>query len=287
MPSEYTSVSVAPYRPPQYSSRAGSVPPVNVQVSTAGARSRSSWAPASGRTAYGGTTGGVGGVGGWAQTSTTATSTTRYQPRASSVPPLSIASRSSYSTSGGPGGAIYRRPTRPYDPDLDDEDVVSTVTRSRYTPTTYSPRSRSLTSAGHRAVLKQQSLSYLNDADEDVFSSSNLRDLRAKASQIREGFDKHKQLVDRYRVGSTSNGPSYSSASSVGGTSMSRDDVDRKYANIISNYRLDTTPTYTSSSTSNAGSYKPPVAPKREVSEARRKLRKVISESKGNKRYYD
>lgn len=69
---------------------------------------------------------------------------------------------------------------------------------------------------------------------------------------------------------------------------MSRDDVDRKYANIISNYRLDTTPTYTSiSSTSNAGSYKPPVAPKPEVSEARRKLRKVISESKGNKRYYD
>jgi len=187
-------------------------------------------------------------------------------------------------------GAIYRRPTRPYDPDLDDEDVVSTVTRSRYTPTTYSPRSRSLTSAGHRAVLKQQSLGYLNDQDDDAYSTTSLRELRAKTSQIREDFDKHKRLIDRYRVAPTSNGPSYSSSStSAGGASMSRDDVDRKYANIISNYRLDATPTYySSSSTSNAGSYKPPqVAPKRDVSEARRKLRKVISESKGNKRYYD
>jgi hypothetical protein len=275
--SSYSSVSVAPYRPPQYSVRAGSLPPAG-SASVTQARSRTSWAPAAGGpTSYGD----------FSTSSSWSQSTPRYQPRASSVPPLSASSlRSSAVTSYG--GSVYRPRSRPYDPDLDDEDIISN-SRSRYVPTNYTPRSRYLTGAGHRAALRVQSQSYYNDLqDNDDYSRTSLNELRAKTSQMMGTMDKHKQLIDRYRLqGATTNGPT-----TVG---MSRDDIDRKYANIISNYRLDTTPTYrpgsssTSSYTPAATTYTPPTSTgnKPEVSAARQKLRKLLSESKGNRNYYD
>lgn len=243
--------SVPPYRPlPNYTShRSGSVPPPS--------------------RATGGnnlpTTFGIGSATiGWRPITEAG-----YQPRASSLPPLS--SSTSYRLR-----ALSRAPIDDDIDDIDDDDVISTTRSSNLLRS----RSKYSSNPAQRAALKLKSNSYFDDIQEkeDAIRKS-LTDLRTRTSQAQATIDQHKRLIDRYR---TSNGPvaTYSGTTSSG--------TDRKYydsnlSNVSSAQRA-STPSYRSGSATTS-EMTPAIKPG--ISDARRKLRKVLADSKGDRRYYD